>query len=331
MNFIDEVKIFVKAGDGGDGCSALRREKNIRFGGPWGGDGGKGGDVIINAVEHSNTLANLRYRKYIHADKGSNGLKNNKSGLAGRDRVIDVPVGTQVLHEDRQLIIDLVKLEDKIVIARGGKGGLGNTHFKSSINRTPEFATKGTTGEEKWLILQLKTIADIGLVGLPNAGKSTFLSRCSNAKPKIANYAFTTLIPQLGLVNINNNEMVFADLPGLIRGAHEGIGLGIRFLQHIERCKIIVHLVDAAQEDVLYNYNVIRKELQAYGHALMQKQELVVLSRCDMIGKSELLAKRNILSTATSKKVYSIAVNHEVNDILQVIYTAFQAAKVVCS
>ena len=255
MKFLDQAKIYIKAGNGGSGSASFRREKYIEFGGPDGGDGGNGGSVIVEAERNLNTLIDFRYRQHFKAESGKSGSKKNKTGGSGKDLILKVPVGTQLYEEDNNtLIYDLTKNKEKFVIATGGRGGLGNTRFKSSTNRAPRKKTDGKKGEEFWIWLQLKVIADVGIIGLPNAGKSSFLSKCTKARPKIANYPFTTINPNLGVLNMNHKEIVLADIPGLIEGSHKGVGLGDKFLRHIERCKTLVHLIDISEKDILSNY-----------------------------------------------------------------------------
>lgn len=273
MKFLDRAKVFIKAGDGGNGCASFRREKFVEFGGPDGGDGGRGGDVIIIGVSNLNTLIDFRYQQHFKAQGGKNGMRQNMYGASGDDLVIKVPVGTTITDENDEFIIaDITKEGQKFVIAKGGNGGFGNNRFKSSTNQAPTYAAPGLDGEELWVWLQLKLIADVGLIGLPNAGKSTFLSVTTMARPKVADYPFTTLNPQLGVVRISEGEFVMADLPGLIEGAHEGVGLGDKFLAHVERCKILVHVVDAAEEDPLANYHVVRRELKEYRRKGMREE-----------------------------------------------------------
>src|ERR1700760_1577118 len=283
MKFLDEAKVYIRSGDGGNGCVAFRREKFIEFGGPSGGNGGRGGDVVIEVADGLNTLIDYRYQQHFKAQKGGNGMGKDCHGANGKPTVLKVPVGTQVFDEDRETLIhDFTKLGEKFTLAEGGNGGFGNAHFKSSTNRAPRNANPGQTGEERWIWLRLKLIADAGLVGLPNAGKSTFLSKVSAARPKIADYPFTTLHPQLGVVNVDGREFVLADIPGLIEGAHEGAGLGDRFLGHVERCRLILHLVDANGEHAGQDYKTVRHELEAYGGGLVDKREIVALSKVDV-------------------------------------------------
>ncbi len=284
MKFLDEAKIYIRSGDGGDGCVSFRREKFIEFGGPNGGNGGRGGDVAVECVDGLNTLIDYRYRQHFKAGRGHNGMGKDRSGASGEDVVLKVPAGTQVLADDRETILaDLIQVGDRVVLARGGNGGFGNAHFKSSTNRAPRHANPGQPGEERWIWLRLKLIADAGLVGLPNAGKSTFLAAVSAAKPKIADYPFTTLKPQLGVARADGRELVLADIPGLIEGAHEGAGLGDRFLGHIERCQVLLHLVDGSSEHAGHAYRLVRRELQAYGHGLGDKPEIVALTKADAL------------------------------------------------
>jgi GTPase len=308
MKFLDEAKIFVKSGDGGAGVVAFRREKFIEFGGPDGGDGGRGGSVILEAVPNLNTLIDFRYQQHFKAERGGHGMGQNRSGAAGADLVIKVPVGTQILAEDKEtLLADMVESGQRVVIAKGGDGGFGNAHYKSSTNRAPRRADPGWPGEERWLWLRLKLIADVALVGLPNAGKSTFLAAVSRARPKIADYPFTTLTPQLGVVGIDGEEFVIADLPGLIEGAHEGAGLGTRFLGHMERCAVLLHLVDGTAEDVAEAYRTIRAELDAYGHGLIAKPEIVGLNKSDAILSEELPRKAAALRDAAQASVMTLS------------------------
>jgi GTPase len=284
MKFLDEAKVYVRSGDGGNGCVAFRREKFIEFGGPSGGDGGRGGSVIVEAVDGLNTLIDYRYRQHFKARPGGNGMGKDRHGANGADVVIKVPVGTQLFDDDKEtLIADLNELGQRVVLAEGGNGGFGNARFKTSTNRAPRNANPGQPGEERWIWLRLKLIADAGLIGLPNAGKSTFLATVSAAKPKIADYPFTTLNPQLGVVGVDDAEFVLADIPGLIEGAHEGAGLGDRFLGHIERCRVLLHLVDGTGEHAGEAYKTVRAELEAYGNGLSDKPEIVALTKSDAL------------------------------------------------
>ncbi|WP_440938700.1 Obg family GTPase CgtA [Candidatus Pelagibacter sp.] len=288
MKFLDQVKIYIKAGNGGDGSPSFRREKFIEFGGPDGGDGGKGGSVILKAEQNLNTLIDFRYQQHHKAKRGENGAGQNRTGKSGEDLILKVPLGTQVFEEDNKtLIYDFTKISEEFIAAAGGKGGLGNTRFKSSTNRAPRKFTKGTRGEEFTIWLQLKTIADIGIIGLPNAGKSSLLASVTNANPKIANYQFTTLNPNLGVASYDNKEITIADIPGLVEGAHKGTGLGIQFLKHIERCKSLLHLIDITSEDLKKSYQQVKNELKKYSNKLTKKRELIVLNKIDLIDEKE--------------------------------------------
>ena len=292
MKFLDQAKIYIKAGDGGAGSASFRREKYIEFGGPDGGDGGNGGSVILESEGNLNTLIDFRYRQHFKAETGKSGSKKNKTGAGGKDLILKVSVGTQIYEEDNNtLIYDLTKNKERFVVATGGKGGLGNTRFKSSTNRTPRKKTSGKKGEEFWIWLQLKVIADVGIIGLPNAGKSSFLSKCTKAKPKIANYPFTTINPNLGVLNINHKEIVLADIPGLIEGSHKGIGLGDRFLRHIERCKTLIHLIDISEKDILGNYLKIKSELSKYDKKILKKTEIIIFNKLDLIDMDSITKK----------------------------------------
>ena len=292
MKFLDQAKIYIKAGDGGAGSASFRREKYIEFGGPDGGDGGNGGSVILESEGNLNTLIDFRYRQHFKAETGKSGSKKNKTGASGKDLILKVPVGTQIYEEDNKtLIYDLTKNKERFVVATGGKGGFGNTRFKSSTNRTPRKKTNGKKGEEFWIWLQLKVIADVGIIGLPNAGKSSFLSKCTKAKPKIANYPFTTINPNLGVLNINHKEIVLADIPGLIEGSHKGIGLGDRFLRHIERCKTLIHLIDISEKDILGNYLKIKSELSKYDKKILKKTEIIIFNKLDLIDMDSITEK----------------------------------------
>ena len=292
MKFLDQVKIFVKAGDGGSGSPSFRREKFIEFGGPDGGDGGKGGSVILKAERNLNTLIDFRYQQHFKTERGGDGSGKNKTGRGGKTLVLKVPVGTQIFEEDNKTVIyDFKKENEEFVVAIGGKGGFGNTRFKSSTNRAPKKFTKGAIGEEYWIWLQLKTIADIGIIGLPNAGKSSLLASLTSANPKIANYKFTTLNPNLGVAMYDDKEITLADIPGLIEGAHAGTGLGIKFLKHIERCKTLLHLIDITEKDLIKSYKQVREELKKYSKDLLDKKELVVFNKIDLIEKDQIKKK----------------------------------------
>ncbi len=302
MKFLDEAKIYVKAGDGGPGCVAFRREKFIEFGGPDGGNGGKGGNVIVECVKSLNTLIDYRYQQHFKAGRGGHGMGQNRTGGGGKDVVLKVPVGTQILEEDKETpIADLTTPGGRFVLAKGGDGGFGNAHFKSSTNRAPRQSTPGWPGEERWVWLRLKLIADVGLIGLPNAGKSTLLAAVTRARPKIAAYPFTTLHPNLGVAGVDGEEFVLADIPGLIEGAHQGAGLGTRFLGHVERCRVLLHLVDGTEEDVAVAYRTVRRELKAYGAGLDKKPEIVALNKCDALTADAIAAKRLELAKARFK------------------------------
>ncbi len=308
MKFLDEAKVFVKSGDGGDGCVSFRREKYIEFGGPDGGDGGRGGDIVIEAVEGLNTLIDLRYKQHFKARRGENGKGRNMTGADAAAIAIKVPAGTQVLDETKEeVLVDLTAPGQRVVLLAGGDGGRGNTRFKSSTNRAPRRADPGWPGAERWIWLRLKLIADAGLVGLPNAGKSTFLAAVSRARPKIGDYPFTTLHPNLGVVYLDEAEFVLADIPGLIEGAHEGAGLGDRFLGHIERCGVLLHLVDATLEDVAGAYRTVRGELKAYGFDLAEKAEVVALNKADCLTPEDLRAKRRQMEHACGAEVSTLS------------------------
>ncbi|AQS89181.1 GTPase ObgE [Neoasaia chiangmaiensis] len=309
MKFLDQAKIYVRSGDGGDGVIAFRREKYIEFGGPDGGKGGRGGDVIFRAVANLNTLIDFRYTQHFRARKGGNGAGSDRTGAASPNVVIDVPVGTQVFDEDREtMLADLDVVGKEILLCRGGDGGFGNAHYKTSTNRAPRRADKGWPGEERWVWLRLKLIADVGLVGLPNAGKSTLLSVCSRAKPKIADYPFTTLHPQLGVVRISaTEEFIIADIPGLIEGASDGAGLGDRFLGHVERCATLIHLLDGTESQIVKNYRMIRHELAAYDENLAAKPEIVVLNKCDALTKAQITTRKRALAKASGAPVLTLS------------------------
>src|SRR6266705_3450910 len=302
MKFLDQAKTQIRSGDGGNGCVAFRREKFIEFGGPYGGNGGRGGDVAAQAVAGLNTLIDYRYRQHFKAGRGKNGMGKERAGAAGADLVLKVPAGTQIFDEDGEtLLADLVAIGDRAVISKGGNGGFGNAHFKSSTNRAPRRANPGQPGEERTIRLRLKLIADAGLIGLPNAGKSTFLSVVSAARPKIADYPFTTLHPQLGVVSAQGREFVLADIPGLIEGAHEGAGLGDRFLGHVERCRVLLHLIDGTGEDAGAAYKTVRAELKAYGHELAEKSEIVALNKIDALTPEVIKQQAGRLKRASKK------------------------------
>jgi GTP-binding protein len=330
MKFLDEAKVYIQSGAGGNGCVSFRREKFIEFGGPNGGDGGKGGDVLVEAVTGLNTLIDYRYQQHFKAERGGNGMGKDRAGGNGRDAVLKVPVGTQVYEEDGEtLLADLTEVGQRVTIAKGGNGGFGNAHFKSSTNRAPRHANPGLPGEEIIIRLRLKLIADAGLVGLPNAGKSTFLAAVSAAKPKIADYPFTTLHPQLGVVRVDEREFVLADLPGLIEGAHEGVGLGDRFLGHTERCRVLLHLVDGTTEDPAEAYRVVRGELEAYGQGLADKPEIVALSKADAMTPELIKTQTDKLKMAARKTplVLSAQSQHGVTEALRALVKVVDAAQ----
>jgi len=309
MKFLDQVKIYIKAGNGGSGSSSFRREKFIEFGGPDGGDGGKGGSVILKSERNLNTLIDYRYQQHFKAEIGGEGKGKNQTGKSGDDLFLKVPVGTQVLEEDNKtLIYDFKKENEEFVVANGGKGGFGNTRFKSSTNRAPKKFTRGAKGEEFWIWLQLKTIADIGIIGLPNAGKSSLLAAITSATPKIANYKFTTLNPNLGVVIYDDKEITLADIPGLVEGAHAGIGLGIKFLKHIERCKTLLHMIDITTDDLETSYNQVRKELGNYNKDLLTKDELVILNKTDLLDEEEINKKKEDFSKNKKLEVFTLSI-----------------------
>tara|TARA_Y100000591_G_scaffold238588_1_gene209282 strand:- start:2873 stop:3856 length:984 start_codon:yes stop_codon:yes gene_type:complete len=308
MKFLDQVKIYVRAGNGGDGSPSFRREKFIEFGGPDGGDGGRGGSVILKAERNLNTLIDYRYQQHHKAQRGGNGSGQNRTGKSGSDLILKVPLGTQVFEEDNKtLLFDFLKIGEKYVVASGGKGGFGNTRFKSSTNRAPRKFTKGGAGEEFVIWLQLKTIADIGIIGLPNAGKSSLLAAITNANPKIANYQFTTLNPNLGVASYDDKEITIADIPGLVEGAHKGTGLGIKFLKHIERCKSLLHMIDITSNDLDRSYKQIRKEMRKYSSKLANKRELIVLNKIDLINKKDVKKITEIFSKKTNSEIITLS------------------------
>jgi GTP-binding protein len=330
MKFLDEAKVYIQSGAGGNGCVSFRREKFIEFGGPNGGDGGKGGDVVAEAVDGLNTLIDYRYQQHFKAKRGGNGMGKDRHGANGEDMVMKVPVGTQIYEEDGEtLLADLAAVGQRAVLARGGNGGFGNAHFKTSTNRAPRHANPGQPGEELTIRLRLKLIADAGIIGLPNAGKSTFLAAVSAAKPKIADYPFTTLHPQLGVVRIDEREFVLADIPGLIEGAHEGLGLGDRFLGHVERCRVLLHLVDGSGEDAGEAYNTVRAELAAYGEGLADKPEIVALNKADALTPEEIKTQVARLKKAakTSPLVLSAATGEGVPQVLRALAAFVDTAR----
>ena len=305
MKFLDQVKIYVKAGDGGSGSPSFRREKFIEFGGPDGGDGGKGGSVMLVSERNLNTLIDFRYQQHFKAERGRDGSGKNKTGRGGENLYLKVPIGTQVFEEDNKtLIFDFKKENEEFVAAIGGKGGFGNTRFKSSTNRAPKKFTKGAIGEEFWIWLQLKTIADIGIIGLPNAGKSSLLASLTSATPKIANYKFTTLNPNLGVAIYDDKEITLADIPGLIEGAHKGTGLGIKFLKHIERCKVLLHLIDISEKNLVNSYSQVREEMAKYSSELLKKQEIIVFNKTDLVDEEEKNKKINEFHEIINKPTF---------------------------
>ena len=330
MKFLDEAKVYIRSGDGGNGCVSFRREKFIEFGGPNGGDGGKGGDVIAEAVEGLNTLIDYRYQHHFTAKNGGGGMGKDRHGANGADALLKVPVGTQIYEEDGEtLLVDLTEPGQHTVLARGGNGGFGNAHFKSSTNRAPRRANPGQPGEERTIRLRLKLIADAGIVGLPNAGKSTFLAAVSAAKPKIADYPFTTLQPQLGVVEIDGREFVLADIPGLIEGAHEGVGLGDRFLGHVERCRVLLHLVDGTGEDAAAAYETVRAELTAYGKGLADKPEIVALNKSDALTAAGIKDQTERLKRVAKRQplVISAVSGHGVPEVLRALIAVIDKAR----
>jgi GTP-binding protein len=330
MKFLDEAKVYIRSGDGGNGCVSFRREKFIEFGGPNGGDGGKGGDVVVEAVDGLNTLIDYRYQQHFKAKNGRGGMGKDRHGASGADAVLKVPVGTQVYEEDgTTLIADLTEAGERAVLAHGGNGGFGNAHFKTSTNRAPRHANPGQPGEEHTIRLRLKLIADAGIVGLPNAGKSTFLAAVTAAKPKIADYPFTTLNPQLGVAESGGREFVLADIPGLIEGAHEGVGLGDRFLGHVERCRVLLHLVDGTLADAGAAYKTVREELSAYGHALAEKPEIVALTKADALDPAAIKQQVARLQRAAKKKpfVVSAVSGDGVADVLHAVLAVIEQAR----
>jgi GTPase len=331
MKFLDEAKVYIESGAGGNGCVSFRREKFIEFGGPNGGDGGRGGDVIVEAVNGLNTLIDYRFQQHFKAERGGNGMGKDRHGANGKDKVMKVPVGTQIYEEDGEtLLADLTEIGQRVVIAKGGNGGFGNAYFKSSTNRAPRKANPGQPAEELTIRLRLKLIADAGLVGLPNAGKSTFLAAVSAAKPKIADYPFTTLHPQLGVVRVDEREFVLADLPGLIEGAHEGIGLGDRFLGHTERCRVLLHLVDGTSDDAGRDYKTVRAELEAYGNGLTDKPEIVALTKADAMTPEAIKTQSAKLKRACKKTplIISSASGHGIQDVLRALWKVIAEARV---
>ena len=309
MKFLDQAKIFIKAGNGGSGSSSFRREKFVEFGGPDGGDGGKGGSVLFMSDRNLNTLIDFRYTQHFKAENGVNGSKKNKTGGNGKDLILKIPVGTQIFEEDNKtLIYDFTKNKEKFLVASGGIGGFGNTKFKSSTNRAPRYKTNGKSGEEFWIWLQLKVIADIGIIGIPNAGKSSLLKVLTRAKPKVASYPFTTINPNLGVLFVENKEIILADIPGLVEGAHKGIGLGDKFLRHIERCKILLHMIDLSDKNIIDNYFKIKKELAAYDKNLLRKKEIIFLNKSDLMTEKDLKSIKKQFKERVKKNFEIISV-----------------------
>jgi GTPase len=330
MKFLDEAKVYIRSGDGGNGCVSFRREKFIEYGGPNGGDGGKGGDVVVEAVEALNTLIEYRYQQHFAAKNGRGGMGKDRHGAGGADAVLKVPAGTQIYEDDGEtLLADLTEAGQQVVLAHGGNGGFGNARFKSSTNRAPRNANPGQPGTELTIRLRLKLIADAGVVGLPNAGKSTFLAAVSAAKPKIADYPFTTLHPQLGVVDVDGREFVLADIPGLIEGAHEGVGLGDRFLGHVERCRVLLHLVDGAAGDAGEAYKTVRAELSAYGHELADKPEIVALNKADAMSPEDIKEQTARLKRAAKKTplVLSAVSGDGVAEVLRALSKIIEKAR----
>ncbi len=326
MKFLDQAKIYIKAGDGGSGSASFRREKFVEFGGPDGGDGGNGGSIIFESDRNLNTLIDFRYSQHFKAEKGGNGSKKNKTGSGGKDLILKVPLGTQIYEEDNMsLIYDFTKNKEKFLVANGGKGGLGNVRFKSSTNRAPKKKTDGKEGEEFWVWLQLKVIADIGIIGMPNAGKSSLLAALTRAKPKIASYPFTTINPNLGVAYYNNKEITLADIPGLVEGAHKGIGLGDKFLRHIERCKVLLHLIDLTEDDLVNNYKKIKLELNAYDKKMSNKKEIVFFNKSDLLDKNEIEEKLKAFKKRINKKFEIISVFNN-NDLQRIKKTLIKNA-----
>ena len=330
MKFLDEAKIYIRSGDGGNGCVSFRREKFIEHGGPDGGNGGRGGDVIAVASSGLNTLIDYRYQQHFKAKKGQQGSGANRTGASAEDLMLSVPVGTEILEGDKETVVaDLTREGQRVVLADGGKGGVGNHAFRSSTNQAPRQFTPGEEGTERWLWLRLKLISDAGLLGLPNAGKSTFLARVTRARPKIADYPFTTLTPQLGVATIDGHEFVLADIPGLIEGAHEGAGLGLKFLSHVERAGVLLHLVDGTSEDVADAYRTIRTELSAYSETLAKKKEIVALNKCDALNEEDITQKSQALAQAGAGNIFAIsaATGQGVPEVLRALWGAVAQAR----
>ncbi len=322
MKFLDQAKIYIKAGNGGTGSASFRREKFVEFGGPDGGDGGDGGSIIVQSDRNLNTLIDFRYAQHFKAQHGKPGSKRNKTGANGKDLILKVPLGTQVYEEDNNtLIYDFTKNREKYLVASGGKGGLGNVRFKSSTNRAPRKKTSGKLGEEFWIWLQLKVIADIGIIGKPNAGKSSLLAALTRAKPKIANYPFTTINPNLGVSYYGGKEITLADIPGLVEGAHKGVGLGDKFLRHIERCKILLHLIDLSEDDLLNSYKKIKSELSNYDKDLIKKKEIIFFNKSDLLDENEINEKLKEFKkkVKTNYEVVSVYSNNDIQKIKKLL------------
>ena len=331
MKFLDQAKLFISSGKGGNGCVSFRREKYIEFGGPNGGDGGRGGDAIIRCVDGLNTLIDFRFKQHFSAKNGEDGKGSEKTGGNGQDIIINVPKGTIVLEEDNKTVIaDLREVNQEILILEGGNGGFGNSHFKGPNNQAPRKANAGLIGEEKWIWLRLKLIADAGLIGLPNAGKSTLISSISAAKPKVADYPFTTLNPVLGITNHKSKEITIADIPGLIEGAHDGKGLGDRFLGHVERCSILVHLIDSFSEDPYEDWKTVRHEVESYSDELAQKKEVIALSKVDGLNEKDIKEKVDLLKGKTGKNVFPISsvTNKGLEEILNTVLNVIEEKKI---
>ncbi|QKX03130.1 GTPase ObgE [Wolbachia endosymbiont of Litomosoides sigmodontis] len=320
MVFVDEVKLYLKAGNGGDGYVSFRREKFVEFGGPDGGNGGNGGSIIFVSNANLNTLLNFRYRKNIKAGNGKSGASRDRSGTAGKNVVLKVPVGTQMIDEESEkVIVDFNKPDMEFLIVQGGKGGLGNANFKSSINKVPKRFTYGQSGEEKCVVLKLKVLSDVGIIGMPNAGKSKFLTRCSNADTKVGDYPFTTIKPHLGVAKVDNSEVIIVDIPGIITDAHLGVGLGHKFLKHVERCKILLHLIDITHDNVISAYNCTRNELELYNSDLVKKEEIVMLNKCDLLREVEIFEKKNHLADYLNKEVLCLSISEDLQPILRLL------------
>ena len=322
MQFLDQAKIYIKAGNGGSGSASFRREKFIEYGGPDGGDGGNGGSIIVESDRNLNTLIDFRYAQHFKAHHGKPGSKRNKTGASGKDLVLKVPVGTQIYEEDNNtLIYDFTKNKEKYLVASGGKGGLGNVRFKSSTNRAPKKKTNGKIGEEFWIWLQLKVIADIGIIGKPNAGKSSLLAALTRAKPKIANYPFTTINPNLGVTYYDGKEVTLADIPGLVEGAHKGVGLGDKFLRHIERCKVLLHLIDISEEDLIDAYKKIKLELSTYDKNLAKKREIIFFNKSDLMEEKEINKRLNVFKKKIKSKyeIISLFSNKDIQKIKKLL------------